>query len=291
MERIPRSDKFIGTANERNTAAFLEAMQKNTLDLFAERQREKTEEEKKFIRAVNQITSAAREKYGAPPVFSVEEDDVYVLNHDEWVKAYERCYGGSGSDAMKITGIAIASMGKIFIHHGLGTESRARFIHDLVHEMIHIKSFVSQRVDKDDVVSEDRTGLDTHRKREQRFFRIVNEALTDELTEQLIRENAEQLGFNDQAVNETIASASLRFGEYRKWLRDYIRDLAASDTKSSSRDASEIYEMFYRAMFTGNMLPIGKLIDKNKGKGSFRSIAKISELDPDLAGYLEDREL
>ena len=49
--------------------------------------------------------------------------------------------------------------------------------------------------------------------------------------------------------------------------------------KIKFQNKEEIFEIFSMAMMTGNILPIGKLIDGTFGAGVFR---KIGELDDDI---------
>jgi hypothetical protein len=48
---------------------------------------------------------------------------------------------------------------------------------------------------------------------------------------------------------------------------------------SQFKDASEIYDLFRRGMMTGDILPLGRLIDRTFGKGTLR---RIGELDSDI---------
>ncbi len=46
----------------------------------------------------------------------------------------------------------------------------------------------------------------------------------------------------------------------------------------------EVFEEFAKGMMTGNILPVGRLIERTFGKGTFR---KIGELDEDIQAQIE----
>ena len=50
------------------------------------------------------------------------------------------------------------------------------------------------------------------------------------------------------------------------------------------QDKEEVFEVFAKGMITGNILPVGRLVERTFGKGTLR---KIGELDQDLRAQEE----
>jgi len=45
------------------------------------------------------------------------------------------------------------------------------------------------------------------------------------------------------------------------------------------KDREQVFDVFAKSMLSGNLLPVGRLVDRTLGKGTFR---KIGELDKDI---------
>jgi hypothetical protein len=68
------------------------------------------------------------------------------------------------------------------------------------------------------------------------------------------------------------------YQDERNHLRDIIHELhRLSHEKFTSEE--EIFRMFARATLTGNLLPIGRLIENTLGKGSLRRLAEATKKD------------
>lgn len=73
----------------------------------------------------------------------------------------------------------------------------------------------------------------------------------------------------------SLSKKSLTYKKQRKMLNSLI-DKVWKSHKEEFKDSEEIFDVFAKAYLTGNMLPVGRLVEDTFGKGSFR---KIGELD------------
>lgn len=163
---------------------------------------------------------------------------------------------------------------------------------------------------------QERTDQEIHsgNKKPQEFFRNWNEAVIEDLTKQLLKKYKHPLLERDQyerreAIRETFESQrntrtkeeleDLAFieGDVMPFGFNYVRHSYARPrqiyamlyekiylaNKNQFKNAGEIKDLTIRAMLTGNILPLGKLIDKTFSKGIFRLIgesdANIDKLD------------
>ncbi len=72
-----------------------------------------------------------------------------------------------------------------------------------------------------------------------------------------------------------INTKTLTYKKQRRMLNSLI-DKVWKSHKEEFKDKDEVFDVFAKAYVTGNMLPVGRLIEDTFGKGSFR---KIGELD------------
>jgi hypothetical protein len=165
-------------------------------------------------------------------------------------------------------------------------------LHATVHEMIHGKSYNVNQTDRDanpidSAIGEDfyRCGLMiTTRDRKKQYFQNLNEAVTESETINCIKEilddpvNSSRFAKELEKIRQ--AGESLDdynpYQEQRKILADLILKIRLKNDRSMS--SAGVMDIFSKAMMTGNILPLARLIDKSFGKGTFR---KIGELDID----------
>jgi hypothetical protein len=76
-------------------------------------------------------------------------------------------------------------------------------------------------------------------------------------------------------VHPDIITQKLSYETERHVLNTII-DKIYKKKKSSFKDREDVFDVFVKSMMTGNIIPIGKLIDSTFGKGTFR---RLGELD------------
>jgi len=276
------------------------------IEELEDKEREKSETEKEIIALVNKETNKLLEKYGLPP-FDVPEKNVHVLDEEEWEKTEEN---------IDHEAYFMASSQHIGI---CGSEINLIFAERCLHEMIHFKSYAALQVQEgqnckkeDEEVSLYRLGLEAYKRRgEEVYFNNLNEGLTEELTRKFIsslkehplfRKDFEETAetekqykkryphfFNSDTYCAKVVEFSnsekvVRVGEFsqdnqRKVLNILIDKICQKNKDNELKNREKVFDMFARAMFTGNLLPLGRLIDKTFGKGTFR---RIGELDNDV---------
>lgn len=83
-----------------------------------------------------------------------------------------------------------------------------------------------------------------------------------------------------EELDQTPEIVRANFGYPRE--RNILRNLIDKITERNSgefKDREEVFEVFAKAMMTGNLLPVGRLIDGTFGKGTLR---RIGQLDGDI---------
>jgi len=262
------------------------------------KEREKTEEEKQALEFINGATNKLLEKYGLPP-FDVPEKNVHVVKENDWDLPRIAYFFPNRQCAH------IKEVPNLFLF--------TRLAH---HEIIHFKSHGAlQR--KTDAAS--RKNIDLYRmglmvgerSGSRNYFGNLNEAVTEELnrrfvaetrknppaflreeaaeTKALLREHpeeAEEIVYLSEE-NGKLMGAKFSYPEERLILNTLIDKLyAKNEDKYDNRE--EVFDVFAKAMFTGNLLPLGRLIDKTFGKGTFRKIGELDENVEELKNFTEE---
>jgi hypothetical protein len=309
MER-PRTsiERVVGKLSEaQRTEALAEAQEHFRDQRFEElegKERGKTPEELRMIFLANSATNALRRDYGLTN-FDWPAANVHVITEEGWPEHEESL------------GMFEPMRQAIFVRED---PSREPFLATLVHEMLHAKSYAAlQAVTEDNpFITVYRLGLAVSSRDGKRTrFTNLNEAVTEELTKQLSqklfhdplfdaeeRETRKTLrthpdmrsGEGELLYTEDTFHAALGRSETaappekivtRRFVYAEERALLAALTKKLSERLPEqfgstdaAFEVFVRAMLTGNILPLGKLIDRAFGAGTLR---KIGDLDDDVS--------
>ncbi|MFZ1626673.1 MAG: hypothetical protein WAT81_02600 [Candidatus Moraniibacteriota bacterium] len=82
-----------------------------------------------------------------------------------------------------------------------------------------------------------------------------------------------------------ISTESFTYVPERRILVSLIEKLMQKN-QGEFTDRDELFDMFAAAMLTGNILPIGKLIDRSFGAGTFRAIGEIENM-AELNSYVQ----
>lgn len=189
-------------------------------------------------------------------------------------------------------------------------EDELAFAKVLTHELIHLNAFQSINVKSEDEsdfnVRNRRGGLRVVSNTEdfdKYYFDNLDEAVTEELAHRFIKaffnkipelkeflksreKIKENEGFEGESVDISIVSVLRGKGFWASYMidssshvdeREYLWKLIdelyeINQDKFNSKE--EIFDFFARAALSGKLLPLARLIESSKGKGSFRIIGE-----------------
>jgi len=266
-----------------------------------EAERDKTPEELIIIDLVNNATNEIRKKYGLEKR-DIPSKNIHILKKDSFFINDEE-----GSDT-HIHGVFQSKHQRILIGEG---PVRIMFMKNLFHEMLHFKSYNSLQVENvnHSVVKPYRSGLSViSRDCSTGYLYDINEAVTEELTKRFssdlcdnplfakeIEETKKSLSAHSTYVDgkplpsdfyeDVFYAENSKFGlidftysykEERDALQLLI-DKLFERNKEEFGNREEIFEMFAKGFMTGNILPLGKLIDRTFGKRTLRKIGDNSK--------------
>lgn len=249
-------------------------------------EREKTPEEVQVLSIVNDATNHLLRKYGLD-AFDVPPDNIHIMKRNLLMKvrefvSFRKREGGFIQDleaAEIVDPISLSALAATALH-----------------ELIHFKSYGALQRKTDDTkwLDDYRVGLEvSSRDGKTTYFKSLNEAVTEELTKRMLsdilrhpifqkeRERTEKLKnhpilrFLHPPDEEAYyvgytGIGKFAFGQEREMLNDLIDGIYVNN-RDMFRQRDEVFEVFVRAMMTGNILPLGRLIEKTFGKGSFRT--------------------
>jgi hypothetical protein len=258
---------------------------------LAEMEREKNPLERGLIDVCNSVLSEIRKKYDLPE-FSVPEKNIHIIEEERWPSE-----GKNGAYKPSRQGIVLREQ-----QNPLG------LAHTMFHELAHFHSYQAFEVREKQPLTY-RFGVElVTRDRDQQLFSPLNEAITENITRDFIlhhrdhpllkeasdffleQQQADPLAKNTRgeslfhddayATEEVLApdnTPRLRVLEFsypiaRQALQQLCEKL--SNANPDPITPSGIQEMFTRAMFTGNILSVGKMIDRRFGAGTYRRLGE-----------------
>jgi hypothetical protein len=264
------------------------------------KEREKTDEELAILSLVNEATNELRQTYGLTD-FDVPSKNIHVIKREKWPKEEGAAFYNSMMQAIAVK------------------EEHAKivFLKNILHEMIHLKSYGSMQITANENPQEHeyRLGLTvTKRDGSQLFFRNINEAVVEELTILLFSKLCEHPIFSEEVKQTSeiaekgknalsaegeklfnkdtyyaeiedigsnkgrISANSFVYSKERRILKKLIHKLFDRNSDDFENE-QQLFGLFASSMMTGNILTLGKLIDSSFPKGTFR---KIGELDSNI---------
>lgn len=266
-------------------------------------EREKTPNDLKIISLVNDVTNEIMEKY-CHDNFDIPPENIHIITDDSEIDG-------------QWSGVMNSDLQGIFVKEGQ-SKSKTAFAEQIFHEIVHMKSYNAMNFTSGEKLELKvyRSGfLSASRDGKKTFFNNLNEAIVEEITKRNISNVLVDPIFSEE-MEETMETVALcnecgsESGEpfdsdeiyYAKIVTDEQTDEAYLDalafcyqdereilnsliekifqTNSGGfSDKDEVFEMFEKAVFTGNIIPIAKIIEKSFGKGTFR---RIGELDYDI---------
>ncbi|MFA6447676.1 MAG: hypothetical protein WCW31_05525, partial [Patescibacteria group bacterium] len=193
------------------------------------------------------------------------------------------------------------------------TPRPAEFVNILLHELMHLKSYGALMIKEPDrTVVPYRGGLTvTTRNELAHYFSSLNEAVTEELAKRIFlnadepklqhiiqvtrefiaahpdaaRDDGSPL-FNEDTYDVEIVERSrnglrletncFAYAKERQALRQLV-DKLYSHNADVFPDREAVFVVFARASLTGNLLPLGRLIERTFSKGTFRKIAECND--------------
>lgn len=304
MEKPFSIERVVGSISEAEKERILqekaEIFDDQVFNELKGKEKEKTPEELQMISLANEITNQVRAGYGLEN-FDIPPKNIHVIKKEEW--------SGEGHEAIYTSKLLAVGMKE--------TDVKISFMKSVIHEMLHFKSYHAIQVTSgvDQKLVDYRLGLtvDT-RDGKIMYFRNLNEAVTEEIskrTAKIFSKDplfAEEIKRTQDTIDRywdanTKDGASLFDGdtyyaevsgrdENRTCIHTkaftYVRerkvlnvliDKIFEKNAEKFNDREEVFEVFARGMMTGNILPIGRLIDGSFGAGTLR---RIGELDRNI---------
>lgn len=251
---------------------------------------EKTENQKELCLIVNEEVSRVIEKY--------KNQDIEVTpNH---VRIVDNSNGRIANIAL---GQFLPEMQLILLNK---PANDAEFAYVVIHECIHFKSYGAMQVPLDMNNHPDpyyRSGWNVsprNRLNNQMYFQLIDEAVTEKMTIEVfdavtdknlellrVKKNTEEnikngmLGYplkEDVVYLDKEKGRGFTYVKPREALDTLIKKIFDKNS-DEFENSEEIFDLFLEGKFTGNILPIGRLIDKTFGKGTFRKLGESTYMD------------
>jgi hypothetical protein len=228
---------------------------------------EKSEVELLIIEIVEESVYATMSVYGRKIDVPIDLRKVHVLNEGGTEEYTDRFVGGAFAP----------NYNSVLVDRD---NSKVNFAMRLFHEFFHLKSYSAQQLirqgtgkfksefyrDGFSVVSRDG---------EKVFFTDLNEAVTELMTirfyEEVIKKHPI---FQDEFQDGKEPFHRAREVEIEKF-EELVDDLWIKN-KDKYKNRLDIENIFIDAAVNGNLLPVGRIVERTYGKGSFRKIGEIS---------------
>lgn len=301
MEKFSSFERVVGQVSEDEKNEILQdsrdQFSNQCFQELADKEREKTPTEVAIINLANQYTNEIRNKYGLSD-FDIPAKNIHVIKKDKWPRENEDALYNSMMQAVALK----------------ENSANIVFMKKIVHEMLHFKSYNAMQAlyNNEGDIGEYRTGLTvTDRSGENIYFRNLDEAVVEETTRNILAKLVDNDLFKKEIIDSNYVirnnqEARTMEGEYLFNKDTFYADMKDGTTEINTerftrekerkilgvlidklfernenlfRNKGDVFEMFARALMTGNIIPIGKLIDKTFGKGTFR---KAGELDDEI---------
>ena len=265
-------------------------------------EREKTPEQIEIIRFVDKITNEFLASCGLSAK-SVPVENIHLIDPADFKNRNNNNVGVYSPELQAITFSADVA------------EINIVFVRNLIHEMLHAKAFSSVDIVSDDGsdVSDRRVGFAVMPRSDRKdipgdvaedgfLFHRLNEAITELVTELIMRENAEEfessplfaddikqtrglrleaLGILDDVyyIGKTEEDELFGFGFGYERERELLVELVQklySRNQTTFSDPVEVFDLFKAGAIGGNILPVARLIEKTFGPGSFKELGIVT---------------
>ena len=322
MEKFSSFERVVGNISETEKEQILHNKGERFDDQIFEdlkgNEREKTLEELQIISLVNEATNEIRQRYGLEN-FDIPPGNIHVVTEEVWPREKSVAFYNS-----RLQGVAareqparIVFMEKIFhemlhfksynalqitsgenpeldeyrvgltVHTREGKRMYFMNLNEAVTEEM-TKRFATKLFDNPLFTKEAKQTKDVI----TRYPRAVTgsgEPLFDNDTFYAEVEGKKSWGeavgrlFGAQEKPKKITTESFTYQSERRLLNTLINKILEKNT-DKFQDKEEVFKVFAKGMITGNILPIGRLIERTFGNGTLR---RIGELDQDIQAQEE----
>lgn len=316
MEKFSSFERVVGNISETEKEQILrdkgERFDDQTFEDLKGKEREKTPEELEIISLANQITNEIRQRYGLEN-FDIPPENIHVITEEAWPREKSAAFFNSMLQGVamreKLSNTAFA---KTVFHemlhfksynaaqitsgenpeldeYRLGLTVRTRDGKKMY--FVNLNEAITEEMTKrfarkllDNPLFSDEIGQtkDVMKKHPQAIT-ASGEPLFDEDTfyaevqgNKSWRESADRLFGKLFGSNVKISTESFTYKQERKVLNKLI-DKTLERNPDKFQDREEVFEIFAKGMMTGNILPIGKLIEKTFGSGTLRQIGELDQ--------------
>ncbi|MFA6565619.1 MAG: hypothetical protein WCT48_02655 [Candidatus Paceibacterota bacterium] len=302
FEKTSSLDRIVGNLSDEQKQAVFDRfkIRFETTDIakINELEKEKTSEEKQILAEINMATNALRKKFGLPD-FDIPEENMHLIRKEEWAAEGD-------------TGVCLPELQQILLRererniHFLDTA-----FHEAVHfKSYNAIQQLADCDETANYRHGLRIWPRSTRSKEkpeplpdgQSYFQDLNEAVTEELTRQYIMTQTENpLYAKDFAETKELKEEALKKGMFKTLLNPdifslykregddaihaekfaypaerlalyQIRNQIFQENRDTFQSTEEVLDVFARAMFTGNMFELSRLMEKTFGKGTMRAI-------------------
>ncbi len=261
---------------------------------FGSFERSPTPEEGAVIVQLIPAVAEFVEKYGGTPVDSISAANIHLLDPDRLAPEDREAI-----DRMNIGGVYDRERQAVFI---APADSLLTTAQRIAHELLHFHSYQSVHDEgPEGRPSPRRIGFGAFDKSmTTRYFRDLDEAIVEELVLRLDDQcfkkfealtsaltRRERFRLTTRAPREIAAVTdqqlpdgtwqtrleSWRYSRPRAQLGTLLKDICDRNRGRFS-DPEAVFEVFARAVFTGRLLELARLVEDTFGKGSFATLAK-----------------
>lgn len=315
MEKFSSFERVVGNISEAGKEQILrdkgERFDDQVFEDLRGKEREKTSEELQIISLANEATNEIRQRYGLKN-FDILPDNIHVVTEEAWPREKSMAFYNS-----MLQGIAtreqpakVVFMKKVFhemlhfksynalqVTSGENPELDEYRVGLTVHTrdgkkmyFVNLNEAVTEEMTKRFAAKLFGNPLFNEEARQTkevitRYPRAVTgsgEPLFDNDTFYAEIEGKKSWGeavgrlFGAQEKPKKITTEGFAYQSERKILNTLI-DKILERNQDKFQDREEVFEIFAKGMMTGNILPIGRLIEKTFGNGTLRQIGKLDE--------------
>ncbi|HBM45859.1 MAG: hypothetical protein UT05_C0006G0041 [Parcubacteria group bacterium GW2011_GWF2_38_76] len=212
----------------------------------------KTRDDIQLFETANILTNALISKFGLPSLDISSNVFHVVKEEDRW-----RVHFYLGENTCGCLGFFDSKSQMIMFLEEFNGLSYYKKLDSLIHEILHLKSYQSLQIKRGGKESCYRNGLTI----KGSYFRAIDEALTQTTADLLVSKSTGRDYEGISYKKEKYILETLICGIFNKNLERF-------------KDKNEVFDMFLRAYFTGNVMPLARIIKKTFGYDAFGFAAK-----------------
>lgn len=267
-EKMPHVDRAVGAPKDKQQEleeAIAKVYEKRGNAKIEGVEVEKSRRDLEIIDFVSKAVSDYQKRYGRKKDISIPLEKIHVLEDGGTEKFTE----GRLSEGAHAT-----TYGSILADR---KESDVDFALRIFHELFHLKSYKALQITKtkkpeDGELEAYRAGISiTTRDGEKVYFQDLEEAVITMMTERFYKEHV----LTSDLFKQEAESKAPEFSRSRE--KDKLEKLVEElwqNNQNQFGNKEEVLDLFIDAQVNGNLLKIGRLIEKTFGKGSFRKIGE-----------------